>query len=252
MVFIYILKCKKNKYYVGKTNNPNYRLDSHFMEGGSVWTKKYKPEQLYELIPNQTDHDEQRITQKYMEKYGIENVRGGPWCKIDISDSISSIQHILNSSSDKCYNCGSSEHFSNKCPKNIKKGLTICKRCNRMGHTEEKCYAKTYDNGKKILDNSLWSCEYCGKEFDTKKGCIFHENVHCPYKKQNKYFDVGGALQDELYDSSDEEYDEGYGDYYEGYGDYDERSIICYRCGRRGHYAKTCYAIKHIKGFNIK
>ena len=63
MVFIYVLKCQKDKYYVGKTENPDYRLESHFMEGGSSWTKKYKPIQLYQLIPDQTDHDEQRVTQ---------------------------------------------------------------------------------------------------------------------------------------------------------------------------------------------
>ena len=55
MVFIYVLKCQKDKYYVGKTENPDYRLESHFMEGGSSWTKKYKPIQLYQLIPDQTD-----------------------------------------------------------------------------------------------------------------------------------------------------------------------------------------------------
>ena len=43
MVFIYVLKCQNNKYYVGKTENPDYRLESHFSEGGSAWTKKYKP-----------------------------------------------------------------------------------------------------------------------------------------------------------------------------------------------------------------
>ena len=86
MVFIYVLKCQNNKYYVGKTENPDYRLESHFSEGGSAWTKKYQPLQLYQLIPDQTDHDEQRVTQEYMEKYGIQNVRGGPWCKIDISE----------------------------------------------------------------------------------------------------------------------------------------------------------------------
>ena len=41
MVTIYVLKLQGNKYYVGKTINPTYRLDDHFSEGGSAWTKKY-------------------------------------------------------------------------------------------------------------------------------------------------------------------------------------------------------------------
>ena len=37
MLFVYILKLKQNKYYVGKTKNPNYRLNNHFNYNGSVW-----------------------------------------------------------------------------------------------------------------------------------------------------------------------------------------------------------------------
>ena len=250
MVFIYVLKCQNNKYYVGKTENPDYRLESHFSEGGSAWTRKYKPLQLYQLIPDQTDHDEQRLTQEYMEKYGVQNVRGGPWCKIDISESLSAIEQILKSSSDKCYTCGSTEHFSNKCPQKLRKSskevksdnsLSVCKRCKRFGHTGEMCYATTYENGKQIEEHyDVWCCEYCGKEFDSKKGCTFHENVHCPMKRTNKYFDGGRALPGELYEDSSEE------------DSSEEEDLICFRCGREGHYATTCYAKKHIKGYYLK
>ena len=43
MVYIYILKLQSNKYYIGKTNNPNFRLEEHGSGKGSTWTKKYKP-----------------------------------------------------------------------------------------------------------------------------------------------------------------------------------------------------------------
>ena len=77
MVSIYVLKLKNNKYYVGKTTNPTYRLKDHFSEGGSAWSKKYKPITVHELRPDCSDSDEQIVTQEYMKKYGIENVRGG-------------------------------------------------------------------------------------------------------------------------------------------------------------------------------
>ena len=73
MVTIYVLKLQGNKYYVGKTTNPTYRLDDHFSEGGSAWTKKYKPISIHELKPDRSDTDEQIVTQEYMQKYGIDN-----------------------------------------------------------------------------------------------------------------------------------------------------------------------------------
>lgn len=35
MVYIYTLKLKHNKYYIGKTSNPNFRIESHFNSKGS-------------------------------------------------------------------------------------------------------------------------------------------------------------------------------------------------------------------------
>ena len=39
MVFIYSLKLQSDKYYIGKTDLPNFRLQDHFDSSGS-WTKK--------------------------------------------------------------------------------------------------------------------------------------------------------------------------------------------------------------------
>ena len=73
MVFIYVLELENNKYYIGKTDNPQFRLESHFNSNGAAWTKKYKPINIIELIPNCDDYDEDKYTLKYMEKYGIDN-----------------------------------------------------------------------------------------------------------------------------------------------------------------------------------
>ena len=42
MVFIYILRLEQGEYYVGKTANPDFRIESHFNSEGSAWTKLYK------------------------------------------------------------------------------------------------------------------------------------------------------------------------------------------------------------------
>jgi cellular nucleic acid-binding protein len=220
MVYIYVLKLQKNRFYIGKTEDPQFRLESHNSGTGSAWTKKYKPIQIHQIIPDQTVHDEQRITQEYMEKYGIDNVRGGPWCQIDISKDKKMIQKLLLSSSDKCYKCGEGGHFAKFCPaqdsqkvasvnskKKLKK-IKNCNRCGRTGHNELECYAKTYSNGQPILESEedVWICQYCDREFDSEKGCIFHENVHCTKRKLNKKFNRADLLVNELYfDDSDDE-----------------------------------------------
>ena len=67
-----------------KLENPNFRIEDHFMEKGSQWTKKYKPIEIYSLIPNCDDYDEDKYTKKMMDKFGIDNVRGGSFSMIKL------------------------------------------------------------------------------------------------------------------------------------------------------------------------
>ena len=198
MVFIYVLKLKNNKYYVGKTENPSFRLENHFNQNGSYWTKKYKPLKLYELKPNCDNYDEDKITIQYMRKYGKDNVRGGSFCQINLSkENEITLERMINGSSDKCYNCGGN-HFIKNCPR-------------KMNYQKEtKKYNEEYY--EETDEEEYWECEYCGKLFDTEKGCLFHENVYCK-KKYKKDF--------------------------------------CKRCGRSGHTKNDCYATTHIRGYEL-
>ena len=146
MVYIYILKLEKGKYYIGKTNNPKFRLENHFNLSGSEWTKIYKPECLLELKSNCDDYDEDKYTKMYMDTYGINNVRGGSFCSVKLDKStIETLQRMNNGTNDKCFNCGKLGHFAKDCDEND-------------------CW------------EDVWICDYCDKEFTSEKKCEYHEN----------------------------------------------------------------------------
>ena len=120
MISIYVLQLQDNKYYIGKTTNPEFRLHAHFNSYGSAWTQKYPPLQVIQIYHNCNNYDEDKYTLQYMEKYGINNVRGGSFCQIKLTEENKQvIQKMLNNSNDRCFICGSEEHFAKDCSHDV-------------------------------------------------------------------------------------------------------------------------------------
>jgi hypothetical protein len=119
MITIYVLKCSNNKYYVGKTlTDVDKRFNTHKKGQGAIWTKKYRPIEILNVYKNCDHFDEDKYTKMYMDKYGIENVRGGSYTKVKLDDDvIKFLEKELSSIHDKCYGCGSKKHFIKNCPK---------------------------------------------------------------------------------------------------------------------------------------
>ena len=77
---IYILNLEHNKIYIGKTTNFKRRMKEHWTSRGAQVTKKFKPMSGRILtICNGyfANKLEQKYTEKYINKCGYENVRGG-------------------------------------------------------------------------------------------------------------------------------------------------------------------------------
>ena len=119
MITIYVLKCSNNKYYIGKTlSDVNKRFNIHKKGQGAIWTRKHRPVEILNVYKNCDHFDEDKYTKIYMDKYGIENVRGGSYTKVKLdNDVIKFLKKELSSIHDKCYGCGSKKHFIKTCPK---------------------------------------------------------------------------------------------------------------------------------------
>jgi len=160
---IYILKLKGGNYYVGKTDNVEKRYKDHISGYGSAWTKKYKPISIDKIIKNASKYDEDKWVKIYMDKYGIDKVRGGAYVCIELDED------------QKCL-----------LDKEIISANDLCSRCGRKGHFIKDCYASS-SSSEDLSDEyiEVFCCSYCDKEFDTLKGATCHENLYCK-NKNNK------------------------------------------------------------------
>ena len=85
MTNIYILKLEENRYYVGKSKDIDKRYIQHILDDGSSWTQKFKPIEIIKVINNCDSFEEDKQVKQLMSIYGIDNVRGGSYTKINLN-----------------------------------------------------------------------------------------------------------------------------------------------------------------------
>lgn len=83
--FTYVLLLQDGKIYVGSTDNVYTRLYDHFSgaETSANWVKEHGPPiRVIEIIEQSAPEDEHYKFCEYATKFGFENVRGGPYCRV--------------------------------------------------------------------------------------------------------------------------------------------------------------------------
>ncbi|CAG8470820.1 12778_t:CDS:1 [Funneliformis mosseae] len=149
MFYVYVLECSDNKYYVGSTADLNVRHRQHLNGSGSAWTREYPP---ICIKWSNNENLETIKTLEYMSQYDIDNVRGGDYCQLDLSDDdIDDINYKLEH---RCYQCDRPGHFADNC---------VCDVCGNRGHLTNQCYHCTNCGKRGHLKMNCYNCYKCGR-----------------------------------------------------------------------------------------
>ena len=203
---LYVLFCEGGHYYVGSTSNVDRRVAEHERGRGSAWTRKHKPVRLVETRPVRFRTDEDALVKEYMAKKGIDEVRGGSYSQIKLSEEEEQllIRELLHAA-DCCLMCGSHNHYVRNCP--------------RKNDSDSNSYYSSDEEDGGVV------CYACGKPGHVRPACKY-KNATC--YSCGTHGHIAPACREEIEESSCD------------YDDDDDEDIICYACGKPGHVRPQC------------
>jgi predicted GIY-YIG superfamily endonuclease len=118
---IYVLNLEGGRIYVGKSKDYSTalsRIERHKNKTGSAWTREHPVVSVLEIFITNDVGAEEATTLRYVIDRGIDLVRGGSTCELNLSGASKEFySKAIASATNKCYTCGLAYHFANECPK---------------------------------------------------------------------------------------------------------------------------------------
>lgn len=151
--YVYLLELQNKKYYVGRTNNVERRMQEHRSGSDVEWVRTHGFVRLVSTRPITSRLEEDLEVKKAMLEFGVDNVRGGTYSASVLPLQVKALlQNELVHAENRCFSCGSQGHYAAQCkPKVVEKAKpNVCVRCQRNNHTLEKCNAFTKLDGTKL------------------------------------------------------------------------------------------------------
>lgn len=94
---IYILELEHGKYYVGESLDPIKAFEEHREGLGPVWTQIHKPIRIQQIMHFKQLDELDFYIKLTMRTHGVENVRGGSWSGVRLTDADRHALHNDNS-----------------------------------------------------------------------------------------------------------------------------------------------------------
>jgi hypothetical protein len=185
MPTIFALECDDKHYYIGISKKQYFtEIDGHFRGiSGVEWTSLHKPIKLVMLRPycDASDHD--MYVEIFMQRYGIDKVRGGSYIQTDLEDQMINVLKLrLNDKSLTCRKCVLNGHGENQCPFTCpfrsmdveQPNYTDANVTHEINATNT-VKSSMYDNSWSIINSvSKYVCNKC-----CGTGLIYSEGIHC-------------------------------------------------------------------------
>lgn len=182
--YVYLLELQNGKYYVGRTNDVTRRVQQHRGDSDAEWVHLHHFVRLVSSRPISSRLEEDLEVKKAMLQYGIDNVRGGTYSTIFLSEqTMATLKQELVHAEDKCFGCGGKDHYLSTCPLSKKATQVVkksdCTRCGRNTHSADKCFATQRLDGTPLVaqapiidEVNVKNCTKCGRNTHTAEKCF--------------------------------------------------------------------------------